>query len=259
MPKKNLIGLVLESGDPCRCACIVSKTSNFVLVWEIRLLRGGGLDHLAISQGMADTCVTIKPVSFHILEQSTSWAFIVSRNHTRPTLTTRLRCSSDDPNHKVWCSILTYTQLYLCLPLGDLELHRAALRVLQWFVTCLLAEGMYLLCYNKWMINSCHSDNETLKSLSTTESNASLGTSFLQSIHGGVLKIEAQEPPSLKNTNTLWRKTFKKNNVLIEKCKKKYGKDSVQVSHCKKKLNIFTESIFPIFFKIQLKAAAFYC
>lgn len=40
--------------------------------------------------------------------------------------------------------------------------------------------------------------------------------------------------------------------------KKMYGEDSV-VFHCKKTLNIFTESYFPIFFYIQLKAAAFYC
>lgn len=36
---------------------------------KFQLLAGGVLGHLAISQGMAEMCVTIKPLSFHVLEQ----------------------------------------------------------------------------------------------------------------------------------------------------------------------------------------------
>lgn len=36
---------------------------------KFQLLAGGVLGHLAISQGMAEICVTIRPLSFHILEQ----------------------------------------------------------------------------------------------------------------------------------------------------------------------------------------------
>lgn len=100
--------------------------------------------------------------------------------------------------------------LYLCFPLGDLVLHRAALRVHQWFIAHFLVEDMYLSCYNKLMISSCHSDNENLKSLHTTESKASLGLSLLWSNHGGVLKIEAQEPAALINTLASYGENIKK-------------------------------------------------
>lgn len=103
-----------------------------------------------------------------------------------------------------------YLLLYLCFPLGDLVLHSTALRALKWFIACFLVEGMYLSCYNKQVINSCHSDNENLKSLGTTESNASLGTSLLQTSHGGVLKIDAQELASLSNTLTPYGENTKK-------------------------------------------------
>lgn len=118
-----------------------------------------------------------------------------------------LPCSSDDPHQMVCFHTL---MLYLCFPLGDLVLHTAALRVHQWFITHFLVEGMYLSCYNKLVINSCHSDNENLKSLSTTESNASLGISLLWSNHGEVLKIEAEEAASLINTLTSYGENIKK-------------------------------------------------
>lgn len=133
--------------------------------------------------------------------------FTLRKKSNENLKTELLPCSSHDPNQMV---CFQKTMMYLCFPLGDLVLHKAVLRVHHWFITHFLVEGMYLSCYNKLRINSCHSDNENLKSLSTTESNASLGIPLLWSSHGGVLKIEAQEPASLINTLTSYGENIKK-------------------------------------------------